>query len=174
MQITQQEFIDWLNSENIQYSKDENDFLTVFGDLDINFRNWVYKNQYTYLPANLIKINGSLNIENTFIRELVNLQIVDGNCCLKNTNLTSLGKLHFVGRSLNIINTNIGDLEHIKYIGGKVFLIKVPENVNRKFVSANNIKESMLDERNKLIDEIDIMLSFLRHKIEYFEEKFVP
>jgi hypothetical protein len=70
------------------------------------------------LPNNLTHVGGNLNLYESKIEDLNNLEEVDGYVSLEHcSNLKSLGKLKKCKTSLNIENTNIETLGNLEFIG---------------------------------------------------------
>ena len=71
---------------------------------DLDLRNTPIKSL-----GNLEYVGGSLYLENSSIEDLGNLKHVGGNLELQNTPIKSLGNLEYIGEYLNIFNTPISD-----------------------------------------------------------------
>ena len=88
------------------------------GDLNL------YETDITSL-GNLQSVNGNLNLELTDIISLGNLKSVNGNLDLiRCENLTSLGNLQTVNRDLTLRFTNITSLGNLQSVGGYLDLIR--------------------------------------------------
>jgi hypothetical protein len=72
------------------------------------------------------KYDGSLNLRDTPIKSLGNLEYVGKTLVLINTNVSDLGNLEYVGISLDLFNTNVSDFGNLKYIGGNLYIKNSP------------------------------------------------
>ena len=75
------------------------------GDLDLDGA------PIEFLPDNLIKVEGRLDLEDSKIKSLGNLESVGGNVYLNYSKIRSLGKLKSVGGCLNLDYSKIQSLE---------------------------------------------------------------
>jgi hypothetical protein len=90
------------------------------GDLDLN------KTSLKTLPPNLIRVGGRLDLEDSQITSLGNLEYVGGKLDLESTPITSLGNLKYVGNSLWLRNTPITSLDNLEYVGGNLYVGNTP------------------------------------------------
>ena len=72
------------------------------------------------------KLLDDLNLKNTQIESLENLQSVGGNLNLSDTEIKSLGILQSVGGNLGLGNTSIESLGNLQYVGGGLYLGNTP------------------------------------------------
>jgi hypothetical protein len=85
------------------------------GDLDLS------GGIITSLPDNLITVGGTLNLRQTNIQSLNNLQSVGGSLFLDSClNFKSFGNLISIGKNLSVHSVPLKSFDNIKYIGGKV------------------------------------------------------
>jgi len=71
-------------------------------------------------------ISGDLNLEDTPIESLGNLEYVGGYLSLDHTPIKSLGNLEYVGGDLYLEDTPIKSLGNLKYVGGDLYLEYTP------------------------------------------------
>jgi hypothetical protein len=71
-------------------------------------------------------IGGNLNLRESLIKSLGNLQSVGGDLNLYNTPIKSLGNLTSVGGYLNLENTSIKSLGNLTSVGGYLILENTP------------------------------------------------
>ena len=76
-------------------------------------------------------IEGDLDLSNTPIESLGNLQSVGENLDLHGTEIKSLGNLISVGGYLDLYNTRIESLGNLKSVGGDLYLYDTP--ISRKY-----------------------------------------
>jgi len=88
---------------------------------DLNLRNTQIESL-----ENLQSVGGNLNLSNTPIESLENLQSVGGNLNLSDTEIKSLGILQSVGGNLGLGNTSIESLGNLQYVGGGLYLGNTP------------------------------------------------
>jgi hypothetical protein len=91
-------------------------------------------------------IGGDLNLRNTPIQSLGNLQSVGGNLYLENTPIQSLGNLESVGGDLDLENTPIQSLGNLESVGGYLDLENTPIS---KMYSKEQIKQ-MINVKGKI------------------------
>jgi hypothetical protein len=91
-------------------------------------------------------IGGDLNLRNTPIQSLGNLQSVGGNLYLENTPIQSLGNLESVGGDLDLENTPIQSLGNLESVGGYLDLENTP--ISKKY-SKEQIKQ-MINVKGKI------------------------
>ena len=72
------------------------------------------------------KILDNLNLADTPIESLGNLQSVGGSLNLRNTPIESLGKLEYVGGELYLADTPIKSLGNLQSVEGSLFLYNTP------------------------------------------------
>jgi hypothetical protein len=78
------------------------------------------------LPHNLIRVNGSLDLDNSQITSLNNLEHVEDGLYLTNSKITSLGNLKYVGGTLNLNDSPITSLGKLEYVGWSLDLENTP------------------------------------------------
>ena len=76
--------------------------------------------------GNLQHVGGNLSLRFTPIESLENLQSVGGNLYLSNSPIKSLGNLQSVGGNLDLYNTPIESLENLQSVGGNLVLNGTP------------------------------------------------
>lgn len=77
----------------------------------------------TKLPDNLVKVGGSLYIQNSSIEDLNNLEYVGGYLRAYRAKLKTLpSKLTQIERSLDLIFCPIEDLNNLEYVGGNLLI----------------------------------------------------
>ena len=69
----------------------------------------------------LERVEGGLYLQNTQIKDLGNLEYVGGDLFLNNTQIESLGKLKHVGGYLSLHKTQIESLGKLEYVGGSIY-----------------------------------------------------
>ncbi len=88
-------------------------------DFDIFNNDWALLQKFLERRGNPpYIITGYLDLFNSNIKSLGNLQSVGGYLNLYNTNIESLGNLQSVGGYLNLNNTNIQSLRNLESVGG--------------------------------------------------------
>ena len=88
-------------------------------DFDIFNNDWALLQKFLERRGNPpYIITGYLDLFNSNIKSLGNLQSVGGNLYLINTKIESLGNLQSVGGFLNLYNTNIQSLGNLQSVGG--------------------------------------------------------
>jgi len=100
---------------------------------------YFYKAPISKLPDNFTQVRGSLNLGESQIKSLNNLQIVGRSLFLQYTPIKSLGNLQKVGQSLYISDTSIESLGNLKMVGGSLFLR------NTSLKSLGNLQEIWRD-----------------------------
>jgi len=88
---------------------------------DLNLRNTQIESL-----ENLQSVGGNLNLSDTEIKSLGILQSVGGNLGLGNTSIESLGNLQYVGDGLYLGNTPIESLGKLQSVGGNLYLNFTP------------------------------------------------
>jgi glutamine cyclotransferase len=76
-------------------------------------------------------IRGDLDLRNSPIESLGNLEYVGGNLNLNDTPIKSLGNLEYVGGNLYLYNTPIESLGNLEYVGGNLILKGTPLSLFR-------------------------------------------
>ena len=79
------------------------------------------------LPDNLKKVRGFLNLKNSKIEDLNNLEYVGGNLYLRGTPIKKFpDNLKRVGGYLYLSESKIEDLNNLEYVGGNLYLYNTP------------------------------------------------
>ena len=76
--------------------------------------------------GNLQSVGGYLYLNDTGIKSLDNLQSVGGYFFSNDTSIESLGNLQYVGGDLDLENTTIKSLENLQSVGGNLYLNFTP------------------------------------------------
>jgi hypothetical protein len=92
---------------------------SIGGDLDLS------ETQIESL-GNLQSVGGNLNLSHQDIQSLGNLKSVGGDLYLGGTSIKSLGNLQSVGGNLYLRRTSIKSLGNLQSVGGDLFLYKTP------------------------------------------------
>jgi len=96
-------------------------------DFDIFNNDWALLQKFLERRGNPpYIITGYLDLFNSNIKSLGNLQSVGGNLYLINTKIESLGNLQSVGGNLNLNNTKIESLGNLQYVEGQLYLNRTP------------------------------------------------
>ena len=83
--------------------------------------------------GNLQSVGGNLDLRGTPIKSLGNLQTVGGYLDLKGTPIKSLGNLQTVGGNLYLRNTPIESLGNLQSVGGGLYLYLYDTPISRKY-----------------------------------------
>ena len=120
--MTLEDLIGWLDNNDVPYGIDDAGRLTVKGDLNERFRDWVKARKYTSLPDELVCVDGSLWLERTSMMSLGGLASVKGGLNLRWTPLASLGDLTSVQGYLDLQGAHITSLGNLASVGGSLSL----------------------------------------------------
>ena len=74
----------------------------------------------------IIEVDSDLDLKETRIKSLGNLEYVVGNLDLEETPIKSLGNLEYVGGYLDLKDTIINDFGNLKYVGGNLKISHCP------------------------------------------------
>jgi hypothetical protein len=74
----------------------------------------------------IIEVDSDLDLKETRIKSLGNLEYVVGNLDLEETPIKSLGNLEYVGGRLDLTNTTINDFGNLKYVGDNLRVSDCP------------------------------------------------
>ena len=119
--MTLEELIGWLDGNDVPYGIDDAGRLTVKGDLNERFRDWVRTCKYTSLPGELVHVDGNLWLEQTSIVSLGGLTSVGGDLDPCSTSITSLGSLTFVGWFF-LCGASITSLDDLPQVRDHIYL----------------------------------------------------
>ena len=85
------------------------------------------RKDFDKLPDDLIVFYGTLDLRNSQIQSLGNLEkVLWGSLYLRNTPITSLGNLEKVGRNLYLQDTQIQSLDNLEKVGWNLYLSNTP------------------------------------------------
>jgi hypothetical protein len=113
--IEQEERLDVIHIPSLKYFNDDWNFLQEYLESEGN-------PPYT--------IDGDLDLYESDIKSLGNLQSVGGDLDLQNSKIESLGNLQSVGGYLDLFNTKIESLGNLQSVGGDLYLYKTPLSKN--------------------------------------------
>ena len=101
------------------------------------------------------KILDDLDLDNSSIKTLGNLQYVGGGLFLRNTPIESLGNLQSVGGYLDLSHSPIESLGNLESVGGGLFLRNTPIKSLGNLISVG----SYLELRNTQIESLGNLMS---------------
>jgi hypothetical protein len=113
--------------------KEETEKPTILKIPSMKFFNndWFLLQKFLEKKGNpLYSIKGDLDLEDSSIESLGNLESVGGSLNLYNTQIESLGNLTSVGRSLDLRDTPIESLGNLTSVGGDLYLWDTPLSIN--------------------------------------------
>ena len=114
---------------NKQYNliKESEESILRIPTLSLFDNDWDLLQRYMEKKGNpKYSIEGDLNLRETPIESLGNLQSVGGNLYLYETPIKSLGNLQSVGGDLDLDGTPIESLGNLQSVGGNLYLFRTP------------------------------------------------
>jgi len=105
------------------YKKKGFDGIRLMDDVNFYYIKFIDLNE---IFEHIIEVDSDLDLKETRIKSLGNLEYVVGNLDLEETPIKSLGNLEYVGGYLDLKDTIINDFGNLKYVGGNLKISHCP------------------------------------------------
>lgn len=122
--------------------------LKIYGSLYIDNTVFIDLGELNYIKSNFIIS------ENSKLNSISNLEKIGGDFSVYNTNFTELGKLKRIGGRLNLRDTSIKDLGEVRYIGGDLSLPKRLQDINLENIEIKGKVRFWNDKKDSKIKKI--------------------